>query len=172
MSKAETLRQSAAEKNKTSLEQLAGQVQMIRDAKAQSVEELSAMLEPLAQALASLGSQAAQTLSEIEQKTRTAGVDFERQVTAANDSLATVVQATRQSTRELNRAANRLDWSHFALVIATGLLSALLVSGFWLWLSPPTVQNPLDPKAVAESLKPAVIEALKNAKEAKPAKGK
>ncbi|MNF05463.1 hypothetical protein D3C80_2051940 [compost metagenome] len=54
-----------------------------------------------------------------------------------------------------------MEWGHYALVVGTGLVTAVLVSGFWLWLAPPTVQNQLDPKAVADHLKPAVIEALK-----------
>jgi hypothetical protein len=41
------------------------------------------------------------------------------------------------------------------------MVTAALVSGFWLWLAPPKVQNMLDAQAVAEYLKPAVIEALK-----------
>ena len=50
------------------------------------------------------------------------------------------------------------------LAMVTGLTTAALVSAFWLWLAPPTVQNQLDPKAVAEYLKPAVIAALKPSK--------
>ena len=149
MSKAETLRQFAIDKNKTSLEQLAEQVQTLREAKAQSVEELSAMLEPLAQALASLSSEAGQTLSEIEQATRTASVDFQRQVSAANDSLGKAITATTQATASLKRAASSLSWGHYGLAAVTGLVTAALVSGFWLWFRPPTVQIPLDPRAVA-----------------------
>lgn len=165
MSKAETLRQSAIDKNKTSLEQLAEQVQTIRDAKAQSVEELSAMLEPLAQALASLSSEAAETLSETQQATRTASVDFERQINAANDSLGKAVTATTQATAGLKRAASSLSWGHYGLAALTGLVTAALVSGFWLWFRPPTIDNLLDPKMVAEYLKPALLEAMKTGKE-------
>ena len=167
------LRQSAIEKNKTNLEQLAEQVQTIRDAKAQSVEELSAMLEPLAKALASLSSDAAKTLVQIEEATRTAGVNFERQVKVANDSLEVAIRATSQATTVLQRAAGGLGWKHYGLTVVTGLLTAVLVSGFWLWFRPPITDNRLDPNMVAEYLKPAMIEAMKTAKEpAKPAKSK
>ena len=54
-----------------------------------------------------------------------------------------------------------MEWTHYALTVGTALATAVLVSVFWLWLNPPTVQNQLDAKAVAEYLKPAVIEALK-----------
>ena len=44
-------------------------------------------------------------------------------------------------------------------------MTALLVSAFWLWLAPPTVQNHLDAKAVAEMLRPEIAPA-------KPSRGK
>ena len=173
MSKAETLRQSAIDKNKSNLEQLAEQVQTIRDAKAQSVEELSAMLEPLAQALATLSSEAAETLRGIELATRTASGDYQRQINAANDSLGRATAATTQATAALRRAASSLSWGHYSLAMVTGLVTAALVSGFWLWFRPPKVELPLDPKAVAEYLKPALVEAMKTGKEpAKPAKSR
>jgi hypothetical protein len=39
----------------------------------------------------------------------------------------------------------------------TGLFTAMLVSVFWLWLAPPTVINQLDPKAVADHLRPEIV---------------
>ncbi|SIR91771.1 hypothetical protein SAMN05880566_1451, partial [Janthinobacterium sp. TND4EL3] len=48
--------------------------------------------------------------------------------------------------------------------VMTGLVTAALVSAFWLWLKPPIIQNTLDAEAVAEYLKPAVTEALKRSK--------
>jgi len=172
MSKTETLRQSAEAANAKRLEALSLDEKAKALSQARSVDELATAIEPLAKALATLSSEATRTLAEIEQKTRAASVDYQRQISATSDNLGMVIRATKQATHELNRAANRLDWSHFALAIATAMLSALLVSGFWLWFSPPTVQTTLDPKAVAEYLKPAVIEAIKNSKDGKPAKGK
>jgi|GEM_PF-1488323 len=173
MSKAETLRQSAIDKNKSNLDQLAEQVQTIRDAKVQSVEELSALLEPLAQALASLSSDAAETLREINLATKRTSVDFERQVKAANESLGMAGKATRQATAGLEHAVSSLSWGHYALTVLTGLVTAVLVSAFWLWFSPPKVEVPLDTKKVAEYLTPALIEAMKTGKEpVKPAKTK
>ena len=173
MSKAEMLRQSAIEKSKNNLEELAEQVQTIRDAKVQSVEELSALLEPLAQALALLSSDAAKTLREIEMATKRTGVDFERQVKAANDSLGVAIKATSQATAGLEQAAGSLSRGHYALTVLTGLVTAVLVSAFWLWFSPPTVVVPMDTKKVIEALAPALIEAMKSSKEpVKPAKTK
>ena len=172
MSKTETLRQSAEAANAKRLEALGLDEKAKAVSQARTVEELAKAIEPLAKALATLSSEAGQTLAEIEQKTKAASVDFQRQIAAANDSLGTVVQATTQSTRQLKQATNQLSLMHYILAIGAGLLSALLVSGFWLWFKPPTVQTTLDPKAVAEYLKPAVIEVMKNAKEVKPGKGK
>jgi len=173
MSKAEMLRQSAIEKNKANLDQLAEQVQTIRQAKAQSVEDLSAMLEPLAKALASLSSEAGQTLVQIEEATRTAGVNFERQVQLANDSLTTTITASSQATARLNKAAGNASWVHYGLTVTSGMGAAVLTIGFWLWLSGPSVPPTVDSRAVAEALRPVLIEAMKTAKEpVKPAKSK
>ena len=173
MSKAETLRQSAIDKNKTSLEQLAEQVQTLREAKAQSVEELSAMLEPLAQALASLSSEAGKTLAEIQQATQTASEALQSRMTDATTSLLNSEIRAKQASAGLTRAASRLGWGHYGLTLLTGLLTAALVSGFWLWLNPPKVVIPMDTKKVVENLTPALIEAIKTSKEpVKPGKSK
>ncbi len=169
MSKAETLRQSAIDKNKSSLEQLAEQVQKVRDAKAQSVEELSAMLEPLAQALASLSSEAAGTLTEIEHKTRETSASFQVQLESATKDLSQATAKANEAAKGLNQAASRLDRIHYLLAMAIGLFTATLVSVFWTFRTPPAIQHRLDAKAVAEELKPALIEAMKTGKE--PAKG-
>lgn len=168
MSKAEMLRQSAIDKNKSNLEQLAEQVQTIRDAKAQSVEELSAMLEPLAQALASLSSDAAKTLRDIQEATQAASVGFHREIQNANTSLSNSEIRATQATAGLKRAASSLGWRHYALTVLTGLVSAALVSAFWLWFKPPKSPDiNLDPKAVADYLRPAL-----SASAVKPSKGK
>ncbi|WP_246295166.1 IncQ-type mobilization protein MobB [Piscinibacter koreensis] len=158
------LRQSAEASNQKRLESLAQQVQAVSNAKSQSAEELAATLEPLAQALAALSAETAKTLAEIDSRTRATGASFTLQLETATKTLnAATVQAQR-ATVGLHQAAKRLDWTHYALTVTTALLTAVLVSGFWLWLRPPTVQTFLDPKAVAEYLKPAVIGALRPAK--------
>ena len=169
MSKTETLRQSAQARNETRLQDLASQVQAVSRARHQSVEDLASMLEPLAQALAALTDQAGQTLTEIDYKTRETSETFQRQLDTATQILKTVTtqaQAQAKSAADhLNRAGNRLGWKHYSLATATavltGAITAVLVSAFWLWAYPPTLHNTLDPKAVADYLKPAVIEALK-----------
>ena len=173
MSKTETLRQSAQASNETRLQHLASQVQAqaqaISQARHQSVDDLASMLEPLAQALAALTDQAGKTLTEIDRKSRETSETFQRQLDSATRSLKdTTVQAQAQAKSaadHLSRAASQLSWKHYGLAtvtaVATGATTAMLVSAFWLWAYPPSLHTTLDPKAVANLLKPAVIEALK-----------
>ena len=168
MSKTETLRQSAAASNATRLEHLAEQMETLRQAKHQSAEDLAATLEPLAQAMAALADETRQTLAEIDRKSREQGEAFKRQLSESVKGYKEAAAEASQAADSLNQAGQRMEWRHYALALLTGLVTAALVSGFWLWLAPPTVtvQNQLDAKAVADHLKPAVIEALK------PSKGK
>ena len=163
MSKTETLRQSAAASNATRVEHLATQIESLRQAKHQSAEELAQTLEPLAQALAALTDETRQTLAEIDRKSREQGEAFKRQLSESVKGYKEAAAEASQAADSLNQAGQRMEWRHYALALLTGLVTAALVSGFWLWLAPPTVtvQNQLDAKAVADHLKPAVIEALR-----------
>ena len=161
MSKTETLRQSALAANAKRAEHLATQLETLRQAKHQSVEELAQTLEPLAQALAALTDETRQTLAEIDRKSREQGETFKRQLSESVKGYKDAAAAASQAAESLNQAGQRMEWRHYGLAVVTGLVTAALVSGFWLWLAPPKVQNMLDAQAVAEYLKPAVIEALK-----------
>jgi len=157
MSKTETLRQSALATNETRLERLASQIETVRQAKYQSAEDLAETLEPLAQALAALTDETRQTLAEIDRKSREQGETFKRQLSES-------VKGYNEAADSLNQAGQRMEWRHYALAGLLGMLTAVLVSGFWLWLAPAPqvqVQNQLDAKAVAEYLKPAIVVALK-----------
>jgi hypothetical protein len=165
MSKTETLRLSAAASSAQRLEQLSGQIEHLRQARHQSVEDLAATLEPLAQAMAALADETKQTLAEIERRTREQGETFAGQMNEATRSWNQAAERAEQAGARLERAGQRLEWSHYALAGVTGLVTAALVSGFWLWVAPPTSPDvKLNPQAVAELLKPAVIEALKPSK--------
>lgn len=161
MSKTETLRQSAAASNAMRVDHLATQLETLRQTEHQSAEDLAATLEPLAQALAALTDETRQTLAEIDRKSREQGETFKRQLSESVKSYKDAAAAADKAADSLYRAGQRMEWRHYALAVVTGLATATLVSVFWLWLAPPTVQNLLDPKAVAEYLKPDVIEALK-----------
>jgi hypothetical protein len=122
---------------------------------------LAATLEPLAQALAVLTDETRQTLAEIERTSREQGERFSGQMNAAAEHWKAAATQAQWAADRLNQAGARMEWSHYALAALTGALTGALVSAFWLWLAPPTIQNLLDAHAVAEHLKPAVIEALK-----------
>ena len=164
MSKAETLRQSAAASNEARVAQLATGIDALKNARFQSVEELAAALEPIAQAMATLTDETRTTLLEIDRRTREQGDGFKTKLDTAAKTLEAAAAQAQTSADRMNEAGSRLEWSHYALAIGTAVTTAALVSAFWLLLAPPTVQNHLDAKAVAEQLKPAVIEALKPSK--------
>lgn len=164
MSKSEILKQSALASNETRLAHLGQQIEALRQSRQRNAEDLALMLEPLAQAMASLADETRQTLAEIERKSREQAEKFTAQSESVTRSWKEAAAATQAAADSLNRAGTRMEWRHYALAVMTGLITAALVSAFWLWLAPPTVQNLLDPKAVAEYLKPAVIEALKRSK--------
>jgi uncharacterized phage infection (PIP) family protein YhgE len=164
MSKTEILRQSAAASNETRLEHLASQIEAVRQAKHQSAEDLAATLEPLAQALAALADETRQTLIEIDHKTAQAANYFEEKISDTTQAWKDAAKAADDAAVALTKAATRMEWRHYALAVATGLSTAVLVSGFWLWLEPPTVKTELDAEAVANLLKPSMIEALRPSK--------
>lgn len=164
MTKTETLRQLSDAANEKRVERLATQIENLRQAKLQSVEELAATLEPLAQAMAALADETRQTLAEIDRKSREQGEKFSAQVSAAAKEWKAAAAEARKAAEALNQAGQRMEWRHYALAALTGALTAALVTVFWLWLAPPKVENLLDARAVAEHLKPAVIEALKPSK--------
>ena len=155
------MRQSALAANETRADHLATQLETLRQAKHQSVEDLAAMLEPLAQALAALTDETRQTLAEIDRKSREQGETFTRQLSESVNGYREAAAAASQAAESLNQAGRRMEWRHYALALLIGLVTAALVSVFWLWVAPPTVQNNLNSKEVADHLRPAVIEALK-----------
>lgn len=161
MSKTETLRQLSDAANEKRIERLASQIESLRQAKHQSAEDLAATLEPLAQAMAALADETRQTLAEIDRKSREHGETFKRQLSESVKGYKDAAAAASQAAESLNQAGARMEWTHYALAALTGALTAALVTVFWLWLAPPKVENLLDARAVAEYLKPAVIEALK-----------
>jgi septal ring factor EnvC (AmiA/AmiB activator) len=135
---------------------------IMRLKQARNAEQIAAELEPLAQALAALSDETRATLAEINQTSREQGETFKRQLSESVQSYKAAAAAASQAAERLNQAGQRMEWRHYSLAVATGLVTAALVSVFWLWLTPaPEIRNVLDPQAVAEHLKPAIIEALK-----------
>lgn len=165
MSKSETMKQLAAASNAARMDDLGQRIEALRAARIESAEQLASMLEPLAQAMAALTDETRQTLAAIEYRSREQGERFKSQVETAATALSQASARAQQAAENLDRAGQWTEWRQLALAVMIGLLSAMLVSVFWLWVAPPIVQNHLDAKAVAENLR-AEIAAVK------PSKGK
>jgi len=157
MSKSETLQQLAAASNTARIEELSQQTERLRQAKLSSAEELAAILEPLAQAMAALTDETRASLMQINQCSKEQGEQFQAQIASATQAWNAAASAARDAALQLDSAGRRMEWHHYLLAGMTGMLAGLLTSVFWLWLAPaPTIQNLLDPKAIAELLRPEI----------------
>ena len=83
-------------------------------------------------------------------------------------AMAALTDETRQTLAEIERKSQE-QGETFKRQLSESVESykdaaAAAVTASWLFLAPPSIQNQLDPQAVAEHLKPAVIEALKPSK--------
>jgi hypothetical protein len=163
MKKTETLRQLAASANEKRITDLGARIEALRQAKIESADHLASMLEPIAQAMAALTDETRITLDDIGQKSRAHSERFERECSAAATAVLQAAAMANESADRMGWAGQSMELRHYLLVVTTGLLTAALVSAFWLWLAPPTVVNHLDAAQVAEHLRPA-IEALKPSK--------
>lgn len=159
MSQIETLKALAQHANEQRLARLASQIENLRQAKYQSAEELTATLEPLAQAMAALVDETRQTLAEIERRSQQQAEQFQQKIDRTTTAWIEAAEQANLAAQSLNLAGQRMEWRHYGLAAATGLITAALLTVFWLWLAPlPTIRNVLDPEAVANHLKPALTE--------------
>ena len=140
---------------------------------ARNVEQIADELEPLAVSLATLADQAQASIKSMEAAALQQAREWNsQQLSAANEveaaakNVAQYVKALQQATASLKQTAGEAQRGQL-LTLATvagvsAILAAALSIGLWLWLAPvPQVQNSLDAKAVAEYLKPAIVDALK-----------
>jgi Na+/serine symporter len=154
MSKTEILRQLSDAANEKRIERLANQIESLRQAKHQSVEDLSMVLEPLAQAMAALTDETRQTLLEIDRKSREQGELFRRQLSESMKAHKEISLSMIRAAESLNQAGQKIQWTHYVISALTGAITAALVSVFWLYLAPQQIY--LDARAVAAYLKPAI----------------
>src|SRR5260363_135041 len=108
------------------------------------VERLANQIEMLRQA----------DRQSVEELAETFNQQIENSAKAWNNAAAEV----KQAANSLIKAGERMEWTHYALTVLTGAVTAILVTAFWLWLAPPRIMNQiqLDPQAVAEHLKPVL----------------
>lgn len=143
---------------------------------ARNVEQIADELEPLAVSLATLADQAQASIKSMEAAALQQAREWNsQQLSAANEveaaakNVAQYVKALQQATASLKQTAGEVQQAQRGqlLTLATvagvsAILAAALSIGLWLWLAPaPQVKNSLDAKAVAEYLKPAIVDALK-----------
>lgn len=159
MSKSETMKQLAAASNAARLTGLGQEIETLRTAKIASADQLASMLEPLAQAMAALTDETRETMSAIAQQGRDQGDQLRMQIDTASSAWSKASSEAQQVVQNLEGAARQTERRQYVLAMTTGLTTALLVSAFWLWLAPPTVQNHLDAKAVADMLRPEIAPA-------------
>jgi len=138
----------AAASNAARLDKLGQRIEALHSTRVESVEGLASMLEPLAQAMAALTDEARQTLTDVEQQGREQAERFKNQVEAATKASAQASTLAQQATDSMNAAARWTEWRHYLLAVATGVMSGLLVSAFWLLLARPSL-------SVEPSVKPA-----------------
>ena len=158
MSKAETLRRLAEQSNEKRLEHLGTQIEALRQTKIQNAEELAQIVEPLAQAMAALTDEARQNILALNEQSLETELKLRSQMVYAMRAYEEATKDARKAAEEMKKAGELLEWKHYAQTVLVGVFSAVLVSVFWIWRAP-TPQLTLDPKEIAELLKPAVIEA-------------
>ena len=143
---------------------------------ARNVEQIAAELEPLAVSLATLADPAQSSLKALEDASFRQAREWSTQqesaaieVGTAAKTVAQHVKALQQATASLKQTAEEVQqaqrgqlWTLATVAGVSAILAAALSIGLWLWLAPaPEVRNQLDAKAVADYLKPAIVDALK-----------
>ncbi len=157
MKETETLRQLAAATNDKQLVEVGRTIETLRQAHISNAEQLAALLEPLAQAMAALTDETRESLTQIGTTSQAQGEHFQRQIESAITAWRNAAAAAQNAAVQLDRAGRRMERSHYLLAMATGLVTGLLVSASWLWLAPARpIENLLDAKAVAEYLLPEI----------------
>lgn len=143
---------------------------------ARNVEQIAEELEPLAVSLATLADQAQASIKAMEAASLQQAREWSsQQLSAANEveaaakTVGQYVKALQQATASLKQTAEEVQqaqrgqlWTLATVAGVSAILAAALAIGLWLWLAPaPEVLNQLDAKAVADYLKPAIVDALK-----------
>ena len=143
---------------------------------ARNPEQIAEELEPLAVSLATLADQAAASIQNLEQASKQQAADWskaqEEAARTTRQAAATVAEQAKtlqQATASLQEAAQEIEqaqrgqfWTLATVALVSAILAGLLATASVLWLVPaPTVQNTLDPKAVAEHLRAPLLDALK-----------
>lgn len=146
---------------------------IMRLRQARNVEQIAKELEPLAVSLATLADQAQASIRNIEAASLRQAREWSTQQMSAAHEVMMAAEAVGQHVEALQRATASLEqiagavqqaqssrlWTLAIVAGMSAILAAGLSIGLWLWLAPaPQVQNMLDAQAVAEYLRPAILE--------------
>ena len=163
MTKTETLRQLAAASNERRHEHLMHQIETLRQARHEAVEDLAAVMEPLAQSMAALSDETRHTLALIERRAHDHAESFTSQLQQEVSAFLEISTRAREAAEQMSRSVRSQRWRMMIACVVSGVLAAVLVIASWRWAQPPRAPQAvtLDAQAVAQLLRPAVIEALK-----------
>lgn len=137
---------------------------------ARNVEQIAEELAPLATSLATLAEQAQTSIQAIEEASQRQAQQWSEkqeaaasELTAAAKTVANQVNALQLATASLKAAVEELHQerrSRIWGILAVVVLAAVVSSGLTRFLAPePTYR--IDAQAVAEHLKPAILEATR-----------
>lgn len=170
MTVVETLKRQAEQQAGQRLSALSQQIEAVRSSKAQSIEELAAVIEPLAQAMALLSDDLRSQVQQMTSASRDQAVEWSQHQAAAADRIE---RAWKKSADRLNEATDqakasassldeassqlrRFGLMHWLSTIVTGAVTAGLLIGLWIWQHPsPPPAAPainLDARTVAQYL--------------------
>jgi hypothetical protein len=131
---------------------------------ARNPDQIAEALEPLAVSMATLADQLNEAAEQSKAAASLSASLVREQVEALTKTAASMERLAVQWQQERIRST----WAALGLAGISSILAAMLSTVLWLWLAPaPEVRNTLDPAAVAEHLKPALIEALRPAPKGK-----
>lgn len=145
MTKTETAQQLAAAANAKRVQDLSSQIEAVRQARHQSVEDLAETLEPLALAMVALTEETRQTLVSIQEqganqqaetaeawrKAAQSMVDRAKGQQQATEAMDRASQDARQAMRDLRDGAQGLAWRVWVIAVLVGVLGAALAA-FWI----------------------------------------
>jgi len=85
---------------------------------------------------------------------------------ACAKALTKATERLKETAEQVQRTQNSQLWTFTIMTGMSAILGAMLSIALWLWLEPTPhmrtpLSNTLDPKAVAEILKPEILNALK-----------
>lgn len=141
-------------------DQVQQSLMLMRQETSATAERMAIAIEPLAQAMARLTDETREALSQIEARSKEQIAAQKKSISESHSAAMKVSREATEAARRLEGSTSSLTMSHYGLAAMMGLLSAALTTAFWLFLSPPTIQNQINPEAIARMLWPAISQQI------------